>query len=59
MRLSRRFRRGISGNALYTFSKSIDNASPASAAAGAAVAQNDKDLRAERGLSSFDQRHTL
>ena len=23
------------------------------------VAQNDKDLRAERGLSSFDQRHTL
>jgi hypothetical protein len=58
MRLSRRFRRGLSANALYTFSKSIDNASTFGGG-GAVVAQNDKDLRAERGLSSFDQRHTL
>jgi hypothetical protein len=58
MRLMRRFRRGVSVNALYTFSKSIDNASTFGGA-GAVVAQNDKDLRAERGLSSFDQRHNL
>jgi hypothetical protein len=57
-RLARRFRRGLSLNALYTFSKSIDNASTFGGA-GAVVAQNDQDLRAERGLSSFDQRHTL
>jgi len=57
-RLTRRFRRGLSANALYTFSKSIDNASSIGGA-GSTVAQNDKDLRAERGLSSFDQRHVL
>jgi hypothetical protein len=58
VRLTRRFRRGLSANALYTFSKSIDNASSIGGA-GSTVAQNDKDLRAERGLSSFDQRHVL
>lgn len=58
VRLMRRFRRGVSLNALYTFSKSIDNASTFGGA-GAVVAQNDKDLSAERGLSSFDQRHNL
>ncbi len=58
VRLMRRFRRGISANALYTFGKSIDNSSTFGGA-GNTVAQNDKDLRAERGLSSFDQRHTL
>jgi hypothetical protein len=58
VRLSRRFRRGISANALYTFSKSIDNASTFGGG-GAVVAQDDKNLRAERGLSSFDRRQTL
>ncbi|HYM09246.1 MAG TPA: TonB-dependent receptor [Bryobacterales bacterium] len=58
VRLTRRFRRGLSLNALYTFSKSIDNASTFGGA-GAVVAQNDKDLAAERGLSTFDHRHTL
>jgi hypothetical protein len=58
VRLTRRFRRGLSANALYTWSKSIDNASTFGGA-GAVVAQNDKDLSAERGLSSFDRRHTL
>ncbi len=43
---------------MYTWSKSIDNASTFGGG-GAVVAQNDKDLRAERGLSSFDRRHTL
>ncbi len=58
VRLTRRFRRGLSGNLFYTWSKSIDNASTFGGG-GTVVAQNDKDLSAERGLSSFDQRHTL
>ena len=58
VRFSRRFSRGISGNAFYTFGKSIDNASSLGGAGGV-VAQNDKDLRAERGISSFNQRHAL
>jgi hypothetical protein len=57
-RLVRRFSRGISMNALYTFSKSIDDASTIGGGT-AVVAQNPFDLSAERGLSSFDQRHTL
>ncbi|MGD0014820.1 MAG: TonB-dependent receptor [Bryobacteraceae bacterium] len=58
LRVTRRFSRNVSFNALYTFSKSIDNASTLGGGA-AVVAQNDQDLTAERGLSSFDQRHTL
>ena len=58
VRMTRRFHRGFSTNALYTWSKSIDNASTIGGG-GATVAQNDNDLRAERGLSSFDQRHAL
>lgn len=58
VRLMRRFTRGISANLLYVFGKSIDNASTLGGG-GAVVAQNDKDLRAERGRSSFDQRHSL
>ncbi|MCX6635401.1 MAG: TonB-dependent receptor, partial [Acidobacteria bacterium] len=57
-RITRRFRKGMSANAMYTWSKSIDNASTFGGG-GNVVAQNDKDLRAERGLSSFDQRHAL
>ncbi|MGB9606144.1 MAG: TonB-dependent receptor, partial [Bryobacteraceae bacterium] len=58
VRLMRRMAHGISANLLYVFSKSIDNASTLGGGA-AVVAQNDKDLRAERGRSSFDQRHSL
>jgi hypothetical protein len=58
LRVTRRFRRGVSANASYTWSRSIDNASTFGGG-GAVVAQNDKDLAAERGLSTFDQRHTL
>jgi hypothetical protein len=58
LRVSRRFRRGLAANALYTWAKSIDNASTFGGG-GAVVAQNDRDLSAERGLSSFDRRHTL
>jgi trimeric autotransporter adhesin len=57
-RLTRRFQKGMSVNALYTYSKSIDNASSFGGGVSV-VAQNDLNLRAERGLSSFDQRHVL
>ena len=42
--------------ALYTFSKSIDDASSFNGLGGSVV-QNPLDLAAERGLSTFDQRH--
>jgi hypothetical protein len=57
-RLMRRFRRGISFHALYTFGKSIDNVS-SFGGGQAVVAQDPFDLTAERGLSSFDVRHSL
>ncbi|MGH9662188.1 MAG: hypothetical protein ACRD96_26805, partial [Bryobacteraceae bacterium] len=58
IRVTRRLARGVSGNLSYTWAKSLDNASTLGGG-GAVVAQNDKDLRAERGRSSFDQRHVL
>ncbi len=58
VRLARRFRGGLSGNVLYTYSKSIDDASTIGGGS-AVVAQNSWDLAAERGLSSFDHRHVL
>ena len=58
VRLRKRMTNGISVGGTYTYSKSIDNAS--SIGGGAQViAQDDKNLQAERGLSSFDQRHKL
>jgi hypothetical protein len=56
--LRRRMANGISIGGRYTYSKSIDNASSIGGGA-VVVAQNDLDLAAERGLSSFDQRHKL
>ena len=58
VRATRRLTRGISGVATYAFQKSIDNAS-SFGGGGGVVAQNDQNLRLERGLSSFDQRHHL
>jgi outer membrane receptor protein involved in Fe transport len=58
VRVRKRMRGGLSFGGTYTFSKSIDNASTIGGGA-TVVAQNDQDLRAERGLSSFDQRHRL
>jgi trimeric autotransporter adhesin len=52
--LMRRLRGGISMNARYTFSKSIDDAS-SFGGVGSTVAQNWLDLAAERGLSSFNR----
>ncbi len=57
-RLTRRFRRNVSFNLQYTFSKAIDDSSTLGGA-GNTVAQNFNDLSAERGLSSFDRRHVL
>ncbi|WP_321473157.1 carboxypeptidase-like regulatory domain-containing protein [uncultured Paludibaculum sp.] len=58
--LRRRLRSGFTASMQYTFAKSIDNASLGGRnQSGALIAQNWLDLRAERALSSFDQRHVL
>jgi hypothetical protein len=57
-RFNRRLAQGVSGGVTYTYSKSMDNASSIGGGA-TVVAQNDQDLEAEWGLSSFDQRHRL
>jgi len=51
VRLTRRFTRGMSAVALYTFSKSIDDDSN--------QAQDPFNLSLERALSTTDQRHRL
>jgi len=58
VRVTRRFARGMSGIALYTFSKALDNASSFNGTGGTTVQFID-NLQLERGLSSFDQRHRL
>jgi len=58
LRFRKRLTNGFAASVAYTLSRSIDNASSIGGAA-AVVAQNDQDLAAERGLSSFDQRHRL
>ena len=58
VRLTQRFNRGLSFIALYTYAKSIDNASSFSGPGGTTV-QFINNLRLERGLSTFDQRHRL
>ena len=58
--LNRRFHSGFMWRASYQFSKSIDNAGTGGRGQGnTPVAQNWLDLAAERGLSSFDNRHNL
>lgn len=56
--LRRRLRSGFTAQAIYTYSKSIDDAG-LGGGVGGLVAQNWLDLAAERGLSTFDQRHLL
>jgi trimeric autotransporter adhesin len=58
VRVRRQQARGIAGTASYTLAKSVDNAS-STGGGGQTVAQNDQDLAAEHGLSSFDRRHQL
>jgi hypothetical protein len=57
-RFRRRPVKGIGFGASYTLAKSRDNASSLGGG-GTVVAQNDQDLNAEWGLSSFDRRHQL
>ena len=56
VRVRKRLRGGIAVSGVYTYSKSIDDASSIGGGASV-VAQNAFNLAAERGLSSFDQRH--
>lgn len=58
VRIQQRFRRGVSWQLNYVFSKSIDDSSTFGGV-GNTTAQNWLDLGAERGLSSFDRRHVL
>jgi hypothetical protein len=73
LQLRRRLRSGFTATLEYTYAKALDDdaqvgaqghvtattAAGTSQAGGAAVAQNWLDLRAERELSSFDQRQLL
>jgi hypothetical protein len=52
----KRMAKGLGVSGTYIYSKSIDDASSIGGG-GAVVVQNPFDLPAERGLSSFDQRH--
>jgi hypothetical protein len=72
VQLRRRLRSGFTAMLDYTFAKALDDDAQvgaqgyvsATSAAGqpsgsASIAQNWRDLRAERGLSTFDQRHLV
>ena len=58
MRLRRREVGGIGGGLTYTLARSRDNASTIGGGS-TVVAQDDRNLDAEWGLSSFDRRHQL
>jgi hypothetical protein len=73
VQLRRRLRSGFTASLQYTYSKSIDDdaalggggpvtagsISTSSSQASAVIAQNWLNLKAERGFSTFDQRHLL
>ncbi|PWU04114.1 MAG: TonB-dependent receptor [Terriglobia bacterium] len=62
VQLQRRFRTGLAGNLIYTFSKAIDDSQGLGGRPGAtsaSYAQNWLDLAAERSLSSFNRTHVL
>ena len=71
IQLRRRLHSGLTASLQYTYSKSIDDDSllggqgpvatgaASQSTATASIAQNWLDLRAERSLSTFDQRHLL
>lgn len=56
-RLARRPVRGVGGGLTYTWGYARDNAS--STGGGSVVAQDDRNLAAEWGRSSFDRRHQV
>lgn len=57
----RRLRAGLTSTFRYTLAKATDNAASFSGAtlSGGSIAQDWRDLEAERGPSSFDQRHAF
>jgi hypothetical protein len=58
--LRRRLHNGFTASLQYTFAKAFDNAALGGRGQGTSmIAQNWLDLSAERGPSSFDQRHQL
>ena len=59
LQLRRRLRNGFTASAQYTFARATDDAGAFTGAAlgGAAIAQDWRNLDAERGPSPFDQRH--
>ena len=60
LQLRRRLHNGLTANLQYTFAKAIDDAALGGRNTGQPViAQNWRDLAAERGLSNFDQRHQV
>jgi hypothetical protein len=60
LQLRRRLHNGFTAQLQYTYSKSIDDAALGGGSQiGSLIAQNWLDLSAERGLSTFDQRHLL
>lgn len=62
VRLRKRMSKGFSIGGMYTYSKSIDDASTigsGGSSAASVVAQDAFNLAAERGLSSFNQTHKL
>ena len=56
VRVRKRMSHGIGVSGTYIYSKSIDDTS-STGGGGSVVAQNALDIAADRGLSSFDQRH--
>jgi hypothetical protein len=56
IRVRKRMAHGVAFGANYIYSKSIDDASSIGGG-GVVVAQDPFDIAADRGLSSFDQRH--
>jgi hypothetical protein len=58
LNVRKRLQKGISLQATYHYGHSIDNASSIGGSTGV-PAQNDKDLNAEEGNSSFDVRHQV
>jgi len=58
IRLRKRLQKGVSMGASYQYSHSIDNAGSIGGTSSV-VAQNWRNLTAEEGNSSFDQRHRL
>jgi hypothetical protein len=59
LQLRRRLQRGFTAALQYTFSKSIDDAALGGGQGTLVIAQDWRDLGAERGPSNFDQRHLL